>query len=113
MTETITYNKAWAVCKDNLGMLLISAMLAPCFKGLFVNHADDSITLDIVIVIALFIFTYDYEAVFRKAEKEPLGRPLLKDAGYSVFFLNIVMVMLCSRLSHLFQVASLIIMSMT
>lgn len=112
LTETITYNKAWAVFKDNLVLLLVSAILAPCFKGLFVNHADDSITLDIVIVIALYIFTYDYESVFRKPEKEPLGRPLLKDAGYSIFFLNLVTVMLCSRLPHLFQVANMIIMSL-
>lgn len=112
LTDAISYNKAWAVFKDNLVMLLIAAMLAPCFKGLFVNHADDSITLDIVIVIALFMFSYDYESVFRKPEKEPLGRPLMKDAGFSVFLLNIVTVMLCSRLPHLFQSANLIVMSL-
>ena len=59
-------------------------------------------------LILLYIFTYDYESVFKKGEKEAFNRPQIKESAFSLFIATLIMMLMCSRMPHIFQSLSMI-----
>lgn len=112
ISDSISYNKAWSAVKDNCVLVVVTCVLAPCFKNIFLSVADDSVYTFVFACLAIYTLSYDYESVLRKPEKEPLGRPLIRDTGIPTFVINIMTVLLCSRLPNLFQSACLMIINL-
>lgn len=112
ISDSISYNKAWSAFKDNFVLVIVTCVLAPCFKNIFLSVADDSVYIHVFACLGIYVLSYDYDSVFRKPEKEPLGRPLIKDTGIPTFLINIMTALLCSRLPNLFQSACLMIINL-
>jgi len=107
-SETISYTKVWNGAKDTAVLLVTCYVLSPCFKSIMSNSADDSCMIAMMGLILLYIFTYDYESVFKKGEKEALNRPQIKESSLSLFIVTLVMMLMCSRMQHTFQSLTII-----
>ena len=111
VNDSMSYLKVWNTIKDGMVISVVSYVFAPCFKAIYSNHADDSMGMILMCLIGLYLFTYDYESIFRKPEKEALGRPQIKESGFSMFILALLTLILSSRLLYIHQVFCLVIMN--
>ena len=113
LSEVVDYSKLWSVGAESLLLGIFGYILSPVFKALLSNHADDSMTWIALCLMGAYIFTYDYESIFRKQEKEPMGRPLIREKTHSMFFVNLLTLLLSSRLAYMHQVYCLLIANFT
>ena len=109
--DSISYIKVWITMKDSLILGAICYIFSPCYQSVFANHADDSMTIISVCLLAGYLATYDYEWVQKKPEKEPFSRPTLKEAGLSTFIMGILTIVLASRLKYMHQTFCLVLMN--
>jgi hypothetical protein len=111
VNDSMSYMRVWSTFKNSMVLGIVCYVIAPCFKSIYSNHADDSAALLVLLLVFLYILSYDYDAISRKIEKEIFGRPQLKEGHISMFVTIILTVLLSSRLHYIHQIFSLIIMN--
>ena len=102
-SETMSYIKVWNGIKDSIILLVTCYILSPCYKSIMSYSADDTLTICVIILICVYILTYDYESAFRKGEKEPFNRPTIKESDISLFIITLLMMLMCSRMRYIYQ----------